>query len=96
MKTMVIVALIVLSAAASLRPAAAAIWQFPTPVAPARGAGIWPSSGTPTSGGSKRARTAQDNQSEGERATYWCLPVGAEPGASGFREPGDPRGPKGK
>ena len=34
MKTMVIVALIVLSAAASLRPAAAAIWQFPTPVAP--------------------------------------------------------------
>jgi hypothetical protein len=37
MKTMVIVALIVLSAAASLRPAAAAIWQFPTPVAPALG-----------------------------------------------------------
>jgi hypothetical protein len=35
MKTMVIVALIVLSAAASVSPAAAAIWQFPTPVAPA-------------------------------------------------------------
>ena len=34
MKTMVIVALIVLSAAASVSPAAA-IWQFPTPVAPA-------------------------------------------------------------
>ena len=35
MKTMVIVALIVLSAAASMSPAAAAIWQFLTPGAPA-------------------------------------------------------------
>ena len=33
MKTMAIVALIVLAAVASLRPAAAAVWQFPTPVA---------------------------------------------------------------
>jgi len=34
MKRMVIVTLIVLAAAASVREAAAAIWHFPTPVAP--------------------------------------------------------------
>ncbi len=44
----------------------------------------------------KRAATAHDNQSEGERATYWCLAVGAEPGARGLPEPVDPRGPKGR
>jgi hypothetical protein len=35
----------------------------------------------------RRAATAQDNQSKGERATNWCLPVGGEPGASGLPEP---------
>src|SRR5713226_7947380 len=43
-----------------------------------------------------RAAAARDNQSEHERATYWCLPVGTEPGASGLLAPVDPRGPKGK
>jgi hypothetical protein len=44
----------------------------------------------------KRAAAVHDNQSDHERATYWRLPVGAEPGASGLREPVDPRGLKGK